>query len=294
MTHEQLRAFVAVVERGGFRAAAAHLFKTQPSISAAVNALEHQFEITLFNRESYRPELTSEGKTFYRQAKSLLGQMGELETLGHQLAKGTPPTLTISLSAMCTHPPGLEAIRTFGQLNPEVQLTIQTEHLSGVLEQLELERAELAIGPHLGVSERHELYEISKIQMVTVAAQDFLDGFKGEIIPQNILRNKPQILLSDTGSLSPFDPINVIAGGQRWFVNDYYMKKTLVLSGMGWTRIPLHIVEAEIAAGELVRLEIERFASQSNIPIYLIHLRDQPLSELARAFRDAMLDLAKN
>ena len=61
MKLDQLRAFIAVVESGSFRAAAEAIHKTQPSVSAAVKALEEQYGIVLLDRDSYRPTLTAQG-----------------------------------------------------------------------------------------------------------------------------------------------------------------------------------------------------------------------------------------
>lgn len=291
MTNDQLRAFVAVVEQGSFRAAANHIHKTQPSVSAAVSTLEQQFEFQLFSRDSYRPSLTAEGKAFYRQAKQLLGRVSELEALGHHLARGTVPSLSISLSAMCALPPGLERIQRFCDRQPQLQLNITTEHLSGVLEKLLNESADLAIGPHTGLDDRFEFVEITRITMITVARPGFLDHPNDSAVPQALLRNRPHVLLSDTGSVAPFDHINVLPGGQRWYVGDYMMKKSLLLAGMGWARIPLHMVEPELDRGELEALNVESFNSRSQVPIYLIRLRDQARSGLAKELWQEMLQI---
>jgi DNA-binding transcriptional LysR family regulator len=95
--------------------------------------------------------------------------------------------------------------------------------------------------------------------------------------------------VADTGSRAPFDHINILPGGQRWFVKDYQVKKALLLAGMGWARIPLHMVEPELLRDELLPLQVENFASRSDVPIYLIRLRHSPLSELAMGFWNAML-----
>lgn len=291
MTNDQLRAFIAVVEQGSFRAAASYIHKTQPSISAAVSALEAQFDFRLFSRDSYRPTLTTEGKAFYRQAKGLLGQVSELEALGHQLAQGAQPSLSISLSAMCALPPGLDRISRFCERHPQLQLKISTQHLSGVLEQLQLEKADLAIGPHTGLDDRYEFVEITRITMITVATPNFVEPDDKSVVSQAQLRARPHILLSDTGSAGPFDHINVLPGGQRWYVSDYLMKKTLLLAGMGWARMPLHMIETELADNQLVPLQVERFNACNQVPIYLIRLRHQPLSELAREFWEEMLHI---
>lgn len=289
MKNEQLRAFIAVVEQGSFRAAASTLFKTQPTISASIKALEEQFGFTLFSREQYRPALTTEGKTFYRQAKLLIKQAAELEMLGHELAQHDAPTLSLSLSAMCALPPGIETIKQFCDKHPSMRLNINTEHLSGVLEQLQLETSDIAIGPDMGLDQRYEYVEISHINMITVIAPNSISINTRKTASQKEVRVFPHILISDSGSVAPFDHVNVLAGGQRWYVNDYQMKKTLLLSGMGWARIPRHMIEDELAQGLLLPLNIENFASQSRVPIYLIRMKHQPLNQLAKQFWDDML-----
>ncbi len=284
MTNEQLKVFVAVVKHGSFRAAAVAVYKTQPSISAAIKALEQQFGFSLFDRSHYRPSLTMEGKTFYRQAKKLLKQANELEMLGHQLASVDLPQLSISLSAMCAFPPVLDKIKTFWQQSPKMRLQINTEHLSGVLEQLQLENAELAIGPLTAIDQNYDFVKISEITMITVISPILLTTIPNQPLTHQQLRPLPNILISDTGSLAPHDHVNIILGGQRWYVNDYQMKKALISSAMGWSRIPEHIVRTQLADGSLIKVDVENFNSESVVPMYLIKLKQQPLSPLANKF----------
>lgn len=290
MTNDQLKAFIAVVEHGSFRAAASHIHKTQPTISAAVATLEDEFGFLLFTREGYRPVLTAEGKVFYQEARQLLKRVTKLESLGHHLAKGAPPTLSISMSAMCALPPRLNEIKAFCDGYPDLQLTISTEHLSGILELLHLEKADVAIGPDIGLDSRYDFVEIGRVTMVTVASPEFAGPDHREVIKQASLRNRPHILVADTGSVSPLDNINILPGGRRWFVKDYQVKKALLLSGMGWARIPLHMVEAELRSQDLVPLVIENFTSRNDVPIHLIRLRQNPLSELGKEFWNTMVD----
>jgi len=291
MTNEQLKAFVAVVEKGSFRSAANSLYKTQPSISAAVKLLEQQFEFSLFDRKHYRPVLTSKGKAFFRQAKKLLKQTAELEVYAHQLASVERPQLSISLSVLSAFPPVLDKIKSFWNQHPQMQLQLNTEHLSGVLEQIQLEKSELAIGPLMGIDQQYDVIKISHIEMITVASPLLLNSNDRHHVSQQTLRNLPHILISDTGSMAPFDHINIIAGGQTWNVNDYQMKKNLLISGMGWGRIPEHVVSSQLADGSLVKLQVENFNSQSTVPMYLIKLKQQSRSQLAKLFWDDMLTL---
>lgn len=288
MKNDQLKAFVAVVEHGSFRAAASALFKTQSTVSASVKTLETEFGVQLFNRDAYRPSLTSAGKVFYREAKKLVAQVHDLEVLGHQLATGIEQRLSICLSAVCVIPPELNTVKRFSAMHPDMRLSISTGHMSGVLEGLRLEKTDLAIGPHHGLDDRYEFQEISQIHMTTVAAPNYIPVGPDILISQAQMRHYPHILISDTGT-SPLDHVNVLTGGQRWFVNDYHIKKTLILASMGWARIPAHMVQREVADGRLVELAIENFNYTGSMPIYLIRLRGHPHSELAREFWDEVV-----
>jgi len=290
MTNEQLKAFICVVEQGSFRAAAEHLYKTQPSISAAVKSLETHFNLTFFDRSNYRPELTDEGRAFYTQAKKLLQQAIELEMYGHQLASADVPQLGIALSAMCALPAVLDKIKSFYSEHPQMRLQMDTEHLSGVLEQLKLEKSDLAIGPLVGIDQKYDYIKISQIKMITVISANLLEDPKATLVTQQALRKLPHILISDTGSVAPFDHVNVLLGGQRWYVSDYQAKKALLTAAMGWARIPEHIVEHQLKEGSLMRIQVENFNCESIVPMYLIKLKQSPSSSIAKAFWQSMLN----
>src|SRR6185437_15691485 len=72
MTLDQLRIFVAVAEREHMTRAAESLRLTQSTVSGAIQSLESQHQIVLFNRVGRRIELTQDGRFFLGQARNLL------------------------------------------------------------------------------------------------------------------------------------------------------------------------------------------------------------------------------
>lgn len=78
MQIRQMRYFVAVIESGGFRAAAERLFVSQSAVSQQIQALERELGVTLVNRDHGRFEMTRAGEHFYVRARAILG---EIETL---------------------------------------------------------------------------------------------------------------------------------------------------------------------------------------------------------------------
>src|SRR5262249_41181004 len=68
---DQLKAFVEVVERGSFTAAAKDLNLTQPAVTHQVQELERRFQVTLVERFGKRAYLTQAGeKLIVRAAAS--------------------------------------------------------------------------------------------------------------------------------------------------------------------------------------------------------------------------------
>jgi len=71
----ELAAFIAVVEAGGFSAAARRTGDTQSSVSKAIGSLERRLGVKLFNRSTRSVTLTDDGQGYYRRTKPLVDEM---------------------------------------------------------------------------------------------------------------------------------------------------------------------------------------------------------------------------
>ncbi|MBM6550837.1 LysR family transcriptional regulator [Marinomonas ostreistagni] len=287
MKLDQLRAFIAVVESGSFRAAAEAIHKTQPSISAAVKALEAQYGLQLLDRDSYRPTLTAQGKAFFKQSKKLLSQVNQLESLGHHLAQGEGQQslrLCISQMSLTDHIIGL--LKSFEAAHPQITIELTTDHLNGVQEHLIKEKSDIAIGPSYGLDDRHIFVEVGKLEMMSVVHPDLLPELQAgaQKVKQQALYSLPQILVSRAAE----DQAHrfVLPAGKRWHVNDFQAKKSLVQAGMGWARMPYYMIKDSLDEGRLVRMDVENFTSHSQFPLFMIRLRNQTLSHEASQFWD--------
>lgn len=82
----ELAVFIAVVEAGGFSAAARRTGDAQSSISKAVGSLEKRLGVILFNRSTRSVTLTDEGQTYYQRIKPLVDEM---DLADHELSNRT-------------------------------------------------------------------------------------------------------------------------------------------------------------------------------------------------------------
>ena len=79
MTLKQLHYIVTVAETGSITDAAGKLFISQPSLTSAVQELENEYGITIFNRSKKGISLTPEGDEFLGYARQILDQANLIE-----------------------------------------------------------------------------------------------------------------------------------------------------------------------------------------------------------------------
>lgn len=101
----ELSAFIAVVQAGGFSAAARRTGQSQSSLSKAIGALERRLGVVLFNRSTRKVTLTDQGQGYYERIKPLVDEM--------DVADGELTRSTHSASG----PIRIAAAATFGRLH---------------------------------------------------------------------------------------------------------------------------------------------------------------------------------
>lgn len=67
-----LHTFIAIVESGGFTAAAQRLHKTQSTVSLRMRKLEAELGVALLQREAHEPRLTAAGEAFLAYARRIV------------------------------------------------------------------------------------------------------------------------------------------------------------------------------------------------------------------------------
>jgi DNA-binding transcriptional LysR family regulator len=71
-----LETFLAVVDRGGFTAASAHVHRSQSRVSAHIAALERELGAQLIDRSRRPATLTPAGRIFAQHARGILAEVG--------------------------------------------------------------------------------------------------------------------------------------------------------------------------------------------------------------------------
>ena len=248
MKIEQLRMLKTVAELGTLKTASETLFKTQAAVSKGIKQLESQLGIELFNREGYRMSLTIQGQQIYQLALMLLEKAQEIEDLSQHLNAGNEAVITLAVNSTFDLTIILPALEKMQNEYPDTQVIIRQEQITGAVEALDKEQADLAISIVINetiTNQKYDLLNIHQGSVFSVAAPKLLNRHQN-LTKARQLEKEYQIVIQDSGNQSKGQSFGVQTGQRCWYVNDFATKKMLILSGMGWGGLPKHLIEQEL------------------------------------------------
>ncbi|MGV7242923.1 LysR family transcriptional regulator [Caballeronia sp. M23-90] len=138
----EVDAFIAVVEAGGFSAAARRTGDSQSAVSKAVGALEKRLGVMLFNRSTRSVTLTDQGQRYYDRTKPLIEEMDEADSELKSSTLNVSGMIRIATSSTFGRLHILPLIPELLALNPGLQVDLV---LSDFVRDMVQDRIDLAI-----------------------------------------------------------------------------------------------------------------------------------------------------
>jgi LysR family transcriptional regulator, low CO2-responsive transcriptional regulator len=187
MIHSQLKAFQAVVNAGGFTAAAKQLDITQPAITHQIKALETKYKTKLFHRNGRKVSLTTEGALLLnlssryfeleQEAQHFLDSITQMKSGKLRVACDIPYLAFPATDAFRKEYPNIELSFTICSYSKSQELLL--DHLVDVMltsERPENERIDyLSISEEkisLTISNKHPFSETAEILASELSEQD--------------------------------------------------------------------------------------------------------------------------
>lgn len=270
-----------VIAQGSFQGAADKLHRTHSAVHAAVKNLEQRLGVPLLDRSQYRVILTPAGEAFRRQASTVLREAAALETLCQQLSQGEETDLSLVVGDLTPTDDLLRRLKHFFKAHPKTRLHLHFEVIGGPWERLLAEEADLIIH-HIDKSDtRFEWLDLCKITLVPVVAPGFLAATAPRNVSPEHMRKYVQVVIRDTAKQAGRNYF-VIEDAPRCTVADQHTKKALIMQGIGWGHMPLHLIERELNSGKLISLEGRHF-KRSKLDIVAARLRRRPAGPVAQA-----------
>ncbi len=254
---DALRIFVAVVDHGGFNAAAAKLFKTQPAITMSIKKLEELLQFSLFDRDVYRPTLTSEGEKLYQRAKVLLKHWQHLNQFADNLQAMRESDMTIAIDNFYPLEHLKELFGSWITRYPETHFHFLSESLGGACERLVNNQADIIISENLISNQAIEVIPLRTEPLLAVASPEFIQQYQQQLQSLDSLNECMQVILRDS-STANFS-FGLVEHCRHWTVSEVSAKRQIILAGLGWGRLPEHLIAEDIRRGYLKLLEGHHF-----------------------------------
>jgi DNA-binding transcriptional LysR family regulator len=199
MELDQLRAFLAVSEAGGFTRAATVLASTQPTLSRQVKALETELGRPLFDRLGRHIQTTAFGRSFATRARALLADADALLAAGSDADGDLSGELRLAVADSVVLSRFPRILAHFNRRYPDVLVHIQTATSPQILTWVRNGRCDAGLcmlpQAHPGLALR-PLWNDRFIAISTPC-----DALAGKRVPIEIFAAQRQILISP-GTLS--------------------------------------------------------------------------------------------
>ncbi len=247
---DHLNVVATICDTGSFQLASEKLNKARSAVSYSVKQVEDFYQVQIFDRSTYRPTLTREGKALLVQVRHLLGQAQQFEDFVRDLKGEVETELRIGVSSNFPIPRLARLLKELKRDFPSTTLHLEIETASGE-RQLMAEKVDIAIFAAPARSPFIDYRQISQMSFPLVASPE-LFGSNPEQVSKTELGRHPQVVVKSSDEKAP--DTGLLGEAPKWFVTDMSTKKNLILAGLGWGRLPDHMVEKDISRGALLSL----------------------------------------
>lgn len=289
MTLTQLKIFIAVAERGHVTRASEHLGITQSAVSAAVSALENQYEVKLFNRVGRAIKLSEAGELFLGEAQAVVDRAEAAQRMLRELGGITVGHLEIAASQTIANYWLPRRLAMFHALYPGVVLNVSISNTREVETAVVNGAADIGFVEGTTRAPQLILDEVDYDQLILVGAtSEWAHKDKGQI---DIAALPWIVREAGSGTREVLEQVASNAG-LKWQDLNIVLElpsneavREAVDAGAGVTLISRYVISASIDSGALTQLELD-------IPPRTYHMvrhRKRVPSAARRAFVDMVL-----
>jgi DNA-binding transcriptional LysR family regulator len=282
--------FVRVVDAGSLSGAARSLPSSLTSVSRQISALEQHFGTPLLLRTTRHLALTDDGRMLYERAKSILGELREVEATLSRHRRAPSGRIRISaptlIGRLLIAPLLAEFLRRYPQLS--VDLLLVDRAVDMIEEDIHLA---LRIG-HLPDSPL-VARKLADVAMIVCASPAYLERRGVPQLPADLGRHDC-LAFSDTPGIADWrfkegakTERKIRISGRLW-VNSLDALVSAAKAGAGIVRVPSWQIDTEIAAGDLQPILVNYAPPPA--PLHLLFQPSRLTSPNSRVFVDYLVE----
>ena len=259
---EQWRALQAVVETGGYAQAAGVLNKSQSAVTYAVQKIESQLGLKLFEIRGRKAVLTEPGAVLYRRARTLLEEALALERGAASMRKDWKAEIRVATEIIFPTQLILESLAKFGDERPETHVELYETVLDGTEEMVLNGKVDLAICSRLPKGLLGD--PLVRMRFIAAAHPDHPLHRLGRPLTDRDLRRHRHLYIRDTSTQRKRDAVTASDDESRWTFGQKATSVRAAAMGLGFAWYAEEEITGELAAGTLKPLPLregaERFA----------------------------------
>lgn len=266
---DALQILDAIDSQGSFAAAAGRLHRVPSALSHAMQKLEGELGVELFEKQGRRAILTPAGQTLLEDGRHLLRAALELEARVQRVATGWETELAIAVDAVIPMERLNPLLQRFYGEGHGTRLRLSYEVLGGCWDALATGRADLVIGapgdlpPRSGIATR----PLGQMQLLFTLRPDHPLAAVPEPIPARELTRHRAVVLADTSRELAARTSGLLEGQDALRVPDMESKAAAQAAGLGVGHLPPWLAEREVAAGRLVLRQLAE--PKPRTPLYI-------------------------
>jgi DNA-binding transcriptional LysR family regulator len=181
------------------------------------------------------------------------------------------------------------AVGSFREAFPHTPLRLYVEALGAVVQPVLDGVCRLGvIGSMPAVPDSMDAERLVDVPMVTVVSPHHPLAARKGVLTQRELSRHVQLVLTDRTTLTEGRSYGVFSP-LTWRLADLGAKHAFLRSGFGWGHMPIAMVQADLEAGELVKIRVENYHPHTPpIAMFAVYRKDSPPGPAGRWFVDRL------
>ncbi len=266
VTLDQWNTLVAVVEAGSHAKAAEQLNRSQSSVTYAVQQIQSQLGVQVFELDGRKARLTPTGEQLYQRARYLVAEAASLETASSCLALGWEAELRLAVEVIYPNQRLFACLERFGESATHTRVEVVEAVLGHRTSLLDEGAIELAIFG--SVPTGYEGEHLMRVRFVLVAHPEHPLHRLGRAVTLRDLRQHRHLVIRESNRDRASEP--ALQAPQRWTVGHMSTSIEAARGGHGFAWLPEELIRHDLEAGTLKPLPMrrggERFAD-----LYLVY-----------------------
>jgi DNA-binding transcriptional LysR family regulator len=244
-----LREFIAVVETGGFTAAAATLDVSTSFVSRQVKRLEDRLDTRLLHRTTRAVRLTEMGRVYYERSREILDRLEALESDMADLQERPKGLVRITAPGLYAQRYVAPALAEFTAQYPEVSIELDTR--MGLVD-IVAEGYDIAVRMSALADSSLIARKVANRRMVVCASPAYLAEHGEPRQPDDLRKHNCLTLLEMHWRFAYPNEIRVVKVRGNWHSDNGRALVAAAVQGIGIVRFASYYVDEELANGDLV------------------------------------------